>query len=164
MMVLCCICRRDVSYIDHWSSSIYTYANECKKCRNEEDLVCLPLIIKRVCHIQDDFTYRRGMFSTAVSPESDPDLDPIYNEFGMCIFTDPASICYIAFEHMIETKVEEFIWNAFKTGNYLESHNKIYEHEIDMIKLYFVRNMPSFTTRENIELTDSTNMLDSMTL
>jgi len=159
-MVYCSVCCHDVSYSNHWSS-IYKKINICMTCRSEKDLVNLPEIIKKICILQVDLETRCDIFSN-VSIQKLPNADHIYNNDGICVYSNIASICYMAFESLIQTKIEEFIWNAFKTGNYLESQNKIEEHELNVIKYYFARNMPSFVTRENIDLTYSMNLLNTM--
>ena len=161
MMVVCCVCRRDVQYNEHWSST-YKKAKECIQCRRECDLVCLPSIIQRICQIQTDFALSKGIFSHASACPRGFKGDHVYDESGHCIWSDPASLCFLAFENIIETRIERFIWDAFNAAHNLEKLNKIQYHELDSIKQYFVRNMPSFVTRENIALTDSMNLFETM--
>lgn len=155
-MVYCSICRHDVEYEQHWGSR-YRMATVCKFCKSEEELEFLPAIIGRICEIEYQMKMGLNRFSNLSS------VDFIADTLT-CTYYNTERTAWLCISDAIKTKSEYFFWNQFIAGNYLETPGYVSVHEFEIIKQYFVENMPCFLSKENVNLTQATEMFNNITM
>jgi hypothetical protein len=155
-MVYCSICRYNVEYEQHWGSR-YRQATCCKFCREEKELEFLPPIVGRIADVEFNMKYYQGRFANLSSVN-------FVNEKLEHSLYNSSRTAWLEVCDTITNKDEYFFWEAFVKSEILENPGYIQEHEFELVKQFFVENMPPFYSKGNKNHTLVTDMFNNMKL